>query len=248
MAGLTQIGLSLFLTATCEFSRFDDPERTSGGEYVLLNPDGGGIGLLTTTRLVYSSPNKELADTFFDHAFKKVNGEYPTLGDLLRLSKDPNNITNSNGVNYRNFALLGDPGIQLAYPEYEIVADNIPDTIKALEKVTVTGYVTNEYGVKQTDFNGIVYPTVFDQPRDIATLDNDGIGVFNFETQTSPVFRGKASVSNGEFTFTFIVPRDISFTYGSGRISFYANNNNEDAMGFSEDFVIGGRSDSASVR
>ncbi len=237
--------LSLFLTATCEFSRYDDPDRTSGGEYVFLNPDGGGIGLLTTTRLVYSSPNKELADTFFEHAFKKVNGSYPSLGDLLRLSKDPNNITTSNGVNYRNFALLGDPGIQLAYPDYQVMLSQLPDTIKALEQVTIKGYVANEYGVKLTDFNGVVYPTVYDQPRDIATLDNDGVGVFNFQTQTSPVFRGKASVKNGDFTFTFVVPKDISFTYGTGRISLYATNNEEDALGFSEEFTIGNRSDSA---
>jgi hypothetical protein len=236
---------SLFLTATCEFSRFDDPQRTSGGEFTFLNPDGGGIALLTTTRLVYSSPNKELADTFFDHVFNKVNGEYPTLGDLLRLSKDPNNINNANGVNYRNFALLGDPGIRLAYPDYQVMTTSVPDTLKALEKVTITGYVADANGQKLSSFNGLVYPTVFDSPREIETLNNDNAGAFKFSTQTSPVFRGKASVTNGEFSFTFVVPKDIRFEAGVGRISYYAENGSLDAMGYDDQFFIGGRADSS---
>ena len=55
--------LPLFFTATCEFSRFDDPERTSAGEYVFLNPNGGGIALFTTVRLVFASPNFSLTMT-----------------------------------------------------------------------------------------------------------------------------------------------------------------------------------------
>ena len=47
----TEPKLPIFITATCEFTRFDDPLRTSAGEYALLNGNGGGISLLTTTRL-----------------------------------------------------------------------------------------------------------------------------------------------------------------------------------------------------
>ena len=35
--------LPIFVTATCEFSRFD-ADVTSAGEYILFNPSGGGIG------------------------------------------------------------------------------------------------------------------------------------------------------------------------------------------------------------
>lgn len=232
--------LGLFLTATCEFSRFDDPQRTSAGEYVLLNPDGGGIALLTTTRLVYSRPNMELAVTFYENVFEKVNGEYPTLGDLLRLSKDPNNIDAANGINYRNFSLLGDPGVVLAYPEYQVVTSEMPDTVRALGKVTVKGYVADVYGQKVEGFNGTLYPRVFDQKREIETLNNDNIGAFRFETQTNIIFSGKASVENGDFEFSYVVPKDVNYDYGRGRISYYANNNMTDAMGYDTSFSIGG--------
>jgi hypothetical protein len=237
--------MPLFLTATCEFSRYDDPERTSAGEFVLLNPDGGGIGLMTTTRLVYSSPNYELSQTFTDYAFEAVDGEVPTLGELLMLSKDVSFINNSNGVNYRNFALLGDPAIRLAYPQYNVMTTNAPDTIKALEKVTVDGMIADEYGAKVDDFNGTVQVTVYDQPQEVSTLDNDDEGVFKYNSQESIIFKGKSTVKNGEFSFIFVVPKDIIFDFGKSKISYYADDGTIDANGAYEKMVIGGRSENA---
>ena len=75
--------LPLFFTATCEFSRFDDPERTSAGEYVFLNPLGGGIGLFTTVRLVFASGNFVLNKDFYDAAFTPIAGKMPRLVDSL---------------------------------------------------------------------------------------------------------------------------------------------------------------------
>ena len=228
--------MPLYVTATCEFSRYDDPARTSAGEYVLLNPDGGAIALLTTTRLVYSSPNYELAKTFFENAFVPLqNGEVPRLGDLCRLTKANGPLN----VNSRNFTLLGDPAIKLAYPKYEVVTTQIPDTIKALSQITIKGEVRNSSGIKINDFNGDVYPTIFDKPANISTLNNDGNGVFNFKLQKNVIFKGKASVTNGTFQFSFVVPKDIDYEYGIGRISYYVENDIEDGNGYDESFIIG---------
>ena len=232
--------LALYVTATCEFSRFDDPERTSAGEFVLLNPNGAGLALLTTTRLVYSQPNFELTKKFFAVAFEKIDGEWPKLGDLLRISK----VGGSN-INTRNFSLLGDPAAQLAYPEYSVMTTSVSDTIKSLQKVTISGSVTNEFGQKQTNFNGVVYPTIYGQSKVQSTLNNDANGVMQFETQNNALFNGKASVTNGDFEFTFIVPKDINFKYGSGKISYYAENGIIDASDSYNNFQIGGRVDSA---
>lgn len=230
----------LFLTATCEFSRYDDPKRTSAGEYVFLNSRGGGIALLTTTRLVYSTPNFEIANAFADVAYSRdVNGNFPRLGDITRLTK----VIGDKNVNSRNFTLLGDPALQLAYPQHSVVTTQIPDTLRALEKVTITGYVADYKGNKLTDFNGRLYPVVFDKSKRVETLNNDGVGKFVFDLQESILFKGKASVRNGEFTFTFVVPKDVSFLEGQGRISYYAENGITDAFGAFEGFVIGGVAD-----
>jgi hypothetical protein len=231
--------MPLFVTATCEFTRFDDPKRTSAGEFVFLNPDGGGIGLLTTTRLVYSGPNYELAKVFNSIAFEPVGDEMPRLGDILQKTKaDPKNFN----PNTKVFALIGDPALRLAYPREWAVSVSMPDTIKALDKVTIKGEVRNrKTGSILTGFNGVIYPTVFDKKRVIESLDNDQNGVFTFEVRNNVLFRGKASVNAGKFEFTFVAPKDINFNFGNGKISYYANNAQFDAQGYTFDFQVGGQ-------
>ena len=242
-----------FVTATCEFSRFDDPLLTSAGEDVLLQPKGGGIGLLTTTRLVYSSPNKTLNMNFYRRVFTSdtINGGYYRLGDVARMAK--NLSANPGSSNHRNFSLLGDPAMELNYPRYRVVTTSVKvvpnslsgDTVKALSKVEVKGFVANDSGQRLSNFNGVVFPSVYDKQMIVKTLANDSTGndrspVIPFRIRKNIVYKGKASVTNGEFTFSFIVPKDISFSYGPGRISYYADNGNVDANGYYEQFIIGG--------
>ena len=235
----------LFITATCEFSRWDDPGRTSAGELVLINANGG-IGLLTTVRLVFSSPNFTLNKNVFDVAFIPINGKMPTMGEVFMQVKNLSASVRNN----RNFTLLGDPALRLAYPKYDIkttklngVAVSAADTINALSKVTVDGEVIDENGNKLTSFNGVITPVVFDKSKPITTLSNDGEAPFSFNIQNNKLFKGKVSVVNGDFSFTFVVPKDISYNFGQGKLSYYAENQSEDANGYHSDFYIGGTAD-----
>lgn len=237
--------LPLFMTATCEFSRFDDPARTSAGEYVLLNPNGGGIALMTTTRLVFSSQNFTLANNFYDHIFDETNG-VPRLGDVSRLTK--NASVSGSSTNHRNFSLLGDPALQMAYPAQSVVTTAVTDTndvaidtLMALSNVRIKGFVADINGQLDPNFNGVVYPTVFDKEQTITTLANDPPGSpFQFELQKSVIYKGKASVTNGEFEFDFVVPKDIAYQFGFGRMSYYAESFDSNAHGYKDDIYVGG--------
>ncbi len=244
--------LPLFMTATCEFSRFDDYRHTSAGELVLLNPDGGGIALLTTTRLVYSGPNHVLNEKFYEYVFERNDDNtYYRLGDIIWLTK----VYSGTGFNKRNFTLLGDPAIVLSYPKQNISTtsvngqpfDAVTDTIKALSKVTIAGKVTDEKGDLLANFNGTLYPTVFDKATALKTLGNDGGNPFPFNTRNRILYKGKASIQKGEFQFSFIVPKDISYNYGYGKISFYGNDTEQDASGYYSQFVVGGTADSIAL-
>lgn len=242
--------LPLFITATCEFSRFDDPFRNSGGELVLLNSRGGGIALMTTTRLVFATPNLYLNDTLYKRMFEKVNGEYKRLGDVFAETK----AQHSGSTNAKNFTLLGDPATRLAIPQFNVVTTSINgnsisgnDTLKALSKVTISGEVRDNNGALMTNFNGLIYPTVFDKIKTYKTLDNDNNGQYTYKLRNSRLFKGKASVVNGLFTFQFIVPKDITYSVGSGKISYYANDNSTDATGGTTNFLIGGTADSVDL-
>jgi len=243
--------LPLFMTATCEFSRYDeydraaDQEETSAGEDVLLNTEGGGIGLFTTTRLVYSGPNHVLNEKFYEVVFEKdENQENYRMGDIIAYSK---NNTGS-GINKRNFTLLGDPSMRLVYPQHRVVTDsinNIPvalanDTLSAFQWVTVSGHLETRDGELMQDFNGTVYPLVFDKEKSVETLSNDDNPVFRFKARNNILYSGKTSVSKGHFSFGFYVPKDINYAFGSGKISYYSNNEELDAHGSYEGFNVGG--------
>ena len=229
--------LPVFVTATCEFSRFDNPAKTSAGELLLLNPNGGGIALLTTTRVAFANVNFSLNKSFYNYALDKINNEYPTLGDLMKHTK--NSI--GNVASARNFVLLGDPALKMVYPEFNVVTTSFPDTMRAMSKVTITGYIADDNGNVLNDFNGTVYPTVFDKPSYINTLVNDPESApFTFKLQKNILFKGKARVVNGYFSFDFIVPRDIAYIYDNGKISYYAEDGTRDAKGYFDGFIIGG--------
>lgn len=237
--------MPLFMTATCEFSRFDDKKNVSAGEWVLLNSKGGGIALFSTTRLVFSSGNRRLNEELFKHIFKSdEKGERYKLGDILRMTKNGS----GNDTNKLNFTLLGDPALTLAYPEHNIKTTsingkditNITDTLRAFSQVSVSGYVEDTKGNKLSDFNGIVYPTVFDKPVNMTNLSNDGTSIMEFDVMNSIIYKGKASIINGEFSFSFIVPKDISYKYGFGKLSYYGDNKDIDASGKETRLIIGG--------
>ncbi len=234
----------LFVTATCEFGRYDDFKKRSAGEMVLLNPDGGGIGLITTTRVVYADLNYELNLQFYQNAFAKTSDNSAfRLGDIVRKTKNGS----SNDVNKLCFTLLGDPALSLAYPKYcGIVTDSINhkpidpvDTLNAYSSITICGHIADENGAGVVDFNGILYPTVFDKAKKITTLANDNGTPFDFYAQNNILFKGKETIKNGKFTFNFIMPRDIDYNFGSGKIDYYAHDSVNDVSGFFNKVVIG---------
>jgi hypothetical protein len=254
--------LPLFITATCEFSRFDDVEinrasssitaRNSAGEMVLLNPDGGGIALMSTTRVVYSAPNYTLNRAIYDYAFRTdAEGRSMRLGDIIRQAK----ASSGTGMNKRNFLLLGDPALRLAWPSTgKVVTDSINgihvsmpfDTLKALSLMTVSGHLEDAAGNLMTGFNGTVEPAVFDKPGHVSTLANDGGSPITFPVDGNVLFRGKTNVTGGRFSFSFIVPLDINYSYGSGSVKYYAYNGATDLNGSFTGISVGGFSDAAS--
>jgi hypothetical protein len=244
--------LAVMVTATCEFTRYDDPSRVSAGELVHLNPNGGGIALFTTSRLVYSAPNFTLNRNFYLNLLVEQLWGPPTMGDVIRMTK----VASGGNVNNRNFVLIGDPAQRLAFPLHRVETltvngediNSLTDTINALELVTVTGRMRNRNGQTMDDFNGVVYPTVFDKSSTISTLVNDqSSSLRQFTLQKNLIYKGKATVNNGNFSFSFVVPRDIAYNYGLGRISYYAEGSGTNANGQFENFMIGGSNDAAST-
>ena len=231
--------MPLFMTATCELARFDDPDVESAGEMMVMNPAGGAIAMLTTTRVVFSGSNQQLNRAFYGIALYDTEVEPVRLGDIARVTKNDPQVSNSS--NKRNFTLLGDVALRLNYPRKNVVIESLPDTIRALDVVSVGGSVRDEYGSRMTDFKGLVHVKVFDKSSQITSLNNDnGPDPHVFQVFRNVLHQGVASVDSGVFSFEFVVPRDIDFSFAEGRISCYAVSDSTDAHGASQAFVIGG--------
>jgi hypothetical protein len=240
--------LPVFLTATCELARYDDPEFKSAGELLVMNANGGAIAMLTTTRIVFSGENYEMDLAFFEHALHSENGSVKTLGELNMLTKNGVSIGNDSKP---NFSLLGDPALTMVYPKLSVQTTHInnielssfTDTLKALDEVEFKGKVTDSDGNFLNGFNGFIYPTVYDKESKVISQNNDQNGeegqFQEFYSFNKIIYRGKASVSNGEFSFKFIVPFDINYSVDSARVSYYTVSGNQDGHGYCEAFKIG---------
>ncbi|WP_093669358.1 type IX secretion system sortase PorU [Tenacibaculum sp. MAR_2009_124] len=235
--------LPLFITVTCEFSRFDNPSRDTAGEKLFLNKNGGAVSMITTTRNVFISLgerfNKELTRDVLD-----FNNRDLTISENLIETKNRTSSSQKYFIYY-----FGDPAMKLAIPKPNIKLTKINDkditqsidTLKALSRVSIEGIVTDDSDNILSNFNGSLSTTIYDKSVDKQTLDNDGFGVINtFDSQESKLFRGKSSVNNGVFKFEFIVPKDIKIAFGKGKISLYANNKSIDKGGANFDVTIGG--------
>ncbi|MBM3416886.1 MAG: type IX secretion system sortase PorU [Bacteroidetes bacterium] len=241
--------LPLFITATCDFAPYDNPTVASLGENILLRPQTGAIALMTTTRPVFAFSNRGMNNNYLQFALQPdASGRYKTLGESVRQAKNYTYQTSGDIVNNRKFTLLGDPALTLGFPALKAVATKVnglpvnqADTLSATEKVNIEGEITDWQGNLLTSFNGTVYPSVFEKPQTITTLANDpGSQQAAFQSQTITLFRGKARVTGGKFSFTFRVPRDINYQFGNGKLSLYAEDGNQDASGYFTNFIIGG--------
>lgn len=244
---MTNKCLPLWVTLTCNFSRFDASAQT-GGEMLLTNPNGGAVMIFSAARTVYSSQNHKLNVAFVDQLMKKKNGEYLSVGEMVMNAK--NQLTGQ--VNKRAFYLFGDPALKLhSVDDYRVetltidgrsVTEN--DTIGALQEVTFGGRVVDSKGDLASDFDGYVHVSIFDKANSIKTLGQT-FDPFVYLDYPNQIYLGKAKVENGAFEVVFRVPKDIRYSYGKGRILYYAQNEytEEEAIGHYDSVVVGGESD-----
>ncbi len=240
-----QYNLPLMISLSCTFGYYDRP-ALSPADLALFNNKGGVSSIISASRESWSYPNYMYGYQLFRLMFNRENGHYPTVGELNMLAK---NQRGGSVTTLAMFVLFGDPSMPLAIPTYQVVTDSVNhhavgqqvDTIRALSKVTVSGRVVDAQGQTLSGFNGTVFPSVYDKKLKTSTLSNDpGSQPFEFDVQKSVLFKGNSSVKDGRFTFTFYVPKDIDYSFGNGKISYYGRSTVQDAAGAFSGFVIGG--------
>ena len=253
--------LPVFVTATCEFGRYDDPtlitdKSESGAEKLLLKAEGGAIALVTTTRPVFAFTNYDVNRAFHFFLMRPLeegpeSGQLPRLGDIIRQTKN----NSLRGAINRNFALLGDPMLRLDYPDFQIIIDSInnqsinrlTDTLKAMETVTLSGTVLDLVGERNNNFNGTLELRVFDTFSERLTLGQRD-DPFPYKVRENLLFNGRATINQGRFNVRFIMPKNISYKLQNGSITLYAYDPilDQDASGGFNQFLVGGSATNSS--
>ena len=246
------VNLPLWITATCDFGAFDGIS-TSGGEAAFLNKTSGAIALYTTSRVVYSDSNYNINDQLIRYLFRKEDGKHYLLGDVLRLSK--NQL--GSDANKLNYVLLGDPALVLNYPEWSVqlesingipIQENDTVTLKALDKVTISGAIYDETGKRADNFTGSLRANIFDSRQTIESVNKDNSGNrFSFTDYPGMIYSGNTEVEKGEFNLTFNVPLDISYSKETlGKMGLYAYDQTlgKDAIGSFLNYHLAGSNDS----
>lgn len=251
----------LFVTITCDYSRFDNPFKQTGGEITYLNPRGGAISMITTVRSIGQQTAQVFNPILAKYLFAYNGNSYVTIAEALRLAK---NEMNSNVVVY-----VGDPALFLAIARPKVILTQINDMpitgtfddFKSLGVMKVTGQIVDQNSAPLNNYNGTLSVAIFDKNINTSTLRNDPTDALinsnpNITAPTMPfvklgetIFRGNANVTDGGFEFNFVVPRDIRIPLGNGRMSFYAKKTNQlvDQTGVNTDIKVGGINENAAA-
>lgn len=235
--------LPLVVTSTCSYGRQDDPTEMSGAELFML-AENGAVGVVSASRMI--SHNQRFNTDVILFSLDTANG----IGDALRLAKCRTAVPLCIG-------LIGDPAMRLSIPRNRVVvthvnhrpvAEGVDDTAKVLSEVTVAGEVQAPDGSIIDDFEGTIYPVVFDREMRTHTLANDNPGTeLDFVQQKSMIYKGTAPVSGGRFQYSFIVPRDVAYQYAYGKLSHYASSGGDDASGNYQRILFGGLDENAVI-
>ncbi|WP_412063000.1 type IX secretion system sortase PorU [Rubrivirga sp. IMCC45206] len=242
--------LPVFVTATCSFGKFDIADYQSMAEQILLRPGGGGVAMLTTVRLVYTSNDPNSATNFGlnlelteQMLTREADGRPARLGDALRRTK---NTAIGSSPNNRKFNLLGDPAMRLGLPERGVALD-LPTAFEAFQEATVSGQVLGLDGLPDPTYRGEVALTVFDAQRLVELPESaccytdgpDADFLGDYTARTDKIYTGRASVVGGLFSSTFLVPQDVSYSGLPARVVAYAlGENGTDGVGQSTEAAV----------
>lgn len=231
--------LPLVFAASCAIAFFDDPKREGMAEDFLVMPGGGAIGVISPTRLVYAGDNAQFNRAVFDILFNEPELTLCEAMFSAKLRRQYLNDTTMYPVrNDRAYAFFGDPLLNLGVPGLGVVFDEQPDTLVALSRHHVAGHLVDRDG-QPVNVDGELFVNLYDSDRSMTYYLTSSPGVKVDYTMPGPtLFRGRASVSQGEFAFDFVTPLDVGFGGQRAKLSAYSIHESSDGIGATGPLVI----------
>ncbi len=237
--------LAVFIAASCDIGKFNDPTVPSLGERLVLGGNGGAVGVISATELALSSQNSQLNQTVYSGIFNRgAGGPYEEgLAQALLAAKLGSSTT-------QKYQLMGDSGLRLNLPRLwaEMTlwdsAGTTPETeITRGRTLMVRGQMYDYPGGSPLAYDGVASLLIEDsapyEQTPPCTFDPNCFRYYYYYT-AGPVFRGDVAVRGGVFESRFIVPME-SRLGGHGRLRAYFHDASNGGTAVSIDGVGGER-------
>lgn len=243
---------------SCSVGKFDNPEVECLSEALVNASKAGAVAAISSARLAYANANENLATAFYGAFFDTLlnAGDTSTIGMALVKAK----ITGS-AESHRTYSVLGDPSIRHMKRSGKIELsiknskNEIIDTIKALQRITVSGSIRKNDGNLLSGFGSSGNPAyiqigLFNSPDSAMRKDGGANTNLRYFLPGTPVFLGKTQIRDGKFQQTILVPRNISFDKPGVKLTGYAWGEGKDgvALGVLKNIVFHGTEKSSASK
>ncbi|MCC6651038.1 MAG: hypothetical protein IT348_07815 [Candidatus Eisenbacteria bacterium] len=230
--------MPVFVAASCDVGKFNDPTVQSLGERLVMTANGGCVAVISATEQAFSSDNSQLNKYLYDQIFRRedlvVNGitllgagqyHVPLSAALLSAKISAPGTGPTNNAKYQ---LMGDAATVLNAPRLwtEIAltdANGAPvTTLQRGQTITFTGTVTESPGGSALPFEGVASVLIEDSAPLAATGTEIPCTYYSvdFRYEAGTIYHGDVSITNGQFEGRFVVPMDATLG-ASGRVRSY---------------------------
>ena len=218
--------LPLFVAASCDVGKFNDPRVQSLGERLLFGVGGGTIAVISASEIAFSFPNVTFNYALYDELFDRssATGQFwepigrALLNAKLQTGTDPFDIQNN-----QKYHLMGDAAVQLHLPQLwvDVEIDDEAGTTPVAEvhggqTLTCKGRVLDrEIGGSLVPYSGVVDVLIEDSaPRQItppcAKAKPEDCALQTYDFRAGAIFRGSMVVTGGTFSGQFVVPLEAN--------------------------------------
>jgi hypothetical protein len=226
--------LTVFVAASCDIGKFNDPTVPSIGERLLLEAKGGAVGVISATELALSNQNAQLNRVLYAGIFDRTRllGPYGVgFAEALLAAKLGSTTT-------QKYQLMGDSGLTPNLPglwaEFTLwdSAGTTPVTEAAHGRtVTLRGQILDAPGGAPITLDGVGSLLI----EDSAPYEQAPICTFAevpgapacpplsrpyYYYSAAPMFRGDVAVRGGTFESRFVVPLEGKLG-ARGRVRMY---------------------------
>lgn len=214
---------------SCTSSRFDKGSGQTLTQTFINAKDAGAIAAVGASRETFASSNSLFAKSFMSYA---LYDSLSTIGDAFRMSKNREKQFSSDRYNNEHYVLFGEPVLQMPVNRVKVSLDQKLDTIKALDKIQLSGSVSglNEGTIQLTlregrfsknMYIGFEKDTSDNHKNDSLTVPFDG----------SLIYSEDIPVVDGKFSVDFVTPRKLSFGDTAAEFQAWAYSNKKGLIG-----------------